>query len=63
MNFMSVQLLTKKMEVLVMNQDSAEGTRQQIDELYRRYSGAGEDNDDLALVIDGATLLHALSPE
>lgn len=62
----SCKLLTKRMDLLVCNEDTSAGVRRWIDDVNARYNflpnDGRMDDDTLALIIDGASLIHALSP-
>lgn len=57
------RLLTKEMNLLVVNQYTKADTRNKIDELLRQYENVSEESETLALIIDGGTLSHALEED
>ncbi|VUG15893.1 DRS2 [Brettanomyces bruxellensis] len=61
---MSCGLLSEDMNLLIVNEQTREATRENIaDKLSALEQAQGEDTDSLALVIDGRSLGFALEPE
>eukprot|EP01113_Clastostelium_recurvatum_P017915 TRINITY_DN2113_c0_g1_i1.p1 TRINITY_DN2113_c0_g1~~TRINITY_DN2113_c0_g1_i1.p1 ORF type:complete len:1143 (-),score=265.23 TRINITY_DN2113_c0_g1_i1:444-3872(-) len=56
------QLLTEQMELIVVNEDSLKGTLDEINKNIEKFEAMNSDTRPiLALIIDGATLQHALT--
>eukprot|EP00163_Fabomonas_tropica_P014185 TRINITY_DN2587_c0_g2_i3.p1 TRINITY_DN2587_c0_g2~~TRINITY_DN2587_c0_g2_i3.p1 ORF type:complete len:1203 (+),score=339.25 TRINITY_DN2587_c0_g2_i3:849-4457(+) len=58
----SCRLLTQRMKLMIINEDTKEGTRRELQKYLKETEG-NDDPDSLALIIDGVTLLSALQED
>lgn len=57
------KLLRPDMELIIVNKKTKGGTKKKLETLLKTYEEVGEENEDLALVIDGETLNFALEDD
>ena len=56
----SCRLLTKDTPLIILNQTSLDSTREEIVRELSKEKAAQNETEDLSLIIDGKTLIHAL---